>query len=198
MLDELGKELGEENISRLAPDERADALRLALAGKKALIIFDNLETLPEEERARLFQFLSRLPEGNKAIVTTRRRSDVDARIVRLDRLSHDEAMQLIQELAKKYPRLQRATHQEYENLYAITQGNPLFIRWIAGQLGRENSQCRTIAEACDFINKAPKGNDPLEYIFGDLLETFKENETKVLAALTYFTQPAKLKWLSPK
>ena len=44
MLDELGKELGEKNISRLAPDERADALRLALAGKKALIIFDNLET----------------------------------------------------------------------------------------------------------------------------------------------------------
>jgi tetratricopeptide (TPR) repeat protein len=196
MLDELGKELGEENISRLAPDERADALRLALAGKKALIIFDNLETLPEDERTRLFQFLSRLPEGNKAIVTSRRRSDVDARIVRLDRLSHDEAMQLIEELAKKYPRLGRATHQEYEDLYAITQGNPLFIRWIAGQLGRENSQCRTIAEACDFINKAPKGNDPLEYIFGDLLKTFKENETKVLAALTYFTQPAKLKWLA--
>ena len=93
MLDELGKELGEENISRLAPDERADALRLALAGKKALIIFDNLETLPEEERVRLFQFLSRLPEWDKAIVTSRRRSDVDARIVRLDRLSHDEAMQ---------------------------------------------------------------------------------------------------------
>ena len=196
MLDELGKELGEENISRLAPDERADALRLALAGKKALIVFDNLETLPEEERVRLFQFLSRLPEGNKAIVTSRRRSDVDARIVRLDRLSHDEAMQLIQELAKKYPRLGRATYSEYEDLYAITQGNPLFIRWIAGQLGRENSQCRTIAEACDFINKAPKGNDPLEYIFGDLLETFTESETKVLAALTYFTQPAKLKWLA--
>ena len=196
MLDELGKELGEENISRLAPDERADALRLALAGKKALIIFDNLETLPEDERVRLFQFLSRLPEGDKAIVTSRRRSDVDARIVRLDRLSHDEAMQLIEELAKKYPRLGRATHQEYEDLYAITQGNPLFIRWITGQLGRENSQCRTIAEACDFINKAPKGNDPLEYIFGDLLETFTESETKVLAALTYFTQPAKLKWLS--
>ena len=171
-------------------------LRLALAGKKALIIFDNLETLPEEERVRLFQFLSRLPEGNKAIVTSRRRSDVDARIVRLDRLSHDEAMQLIEELAKKYPRLGRATHQEYEDLYAITQGNPLFIRWIAGQLGRENSQCRTIAEACDFINKTPKGNDPLEYIFGDLLETFTESETKVLAALTYFTQPAKLKWLA--
>jgi tetratricopeptide (TPR) repeat protein len=196
MLDELGKELGEDGLEKLPPDDRPNELRLALAGKKALIIFDNLETLPEEERTRLFQFLSRLPEGNKAIVTSRRRTDVDARIVRLDRLSHDEAMQLIDELAKKYPRLQRATPKEYEDLYGITQGNPLFIRWIAGQLGREGSQLRTISEAVAFIDKAPKNNDPLEYIFGDLLETFTADETKVLAALTYFSLPAKLKWIA--
>ncbi|NOH03636.1 MAG: ATP-binding protein [Chloroflexi bacterium] len=196
MLDELGKELGEDNLEKLPPDDRPDELRLALAGKKALIIFDNLETLPEEERTRLFQFLSRLPEGNKAIVTSRRRTDVDARIVRLDRLARDEALQLIAELAAKYPRLDRASQKEREDLYEITQGNPLFIRWIAGQLGRAGSQCRTIAEACAFIDKAPKGNDPLEYIFGDLLETFTADETKVLAALTYFTQPAKLKWIA--
>ncbi len=196
MLDELSKELGEIKLSHLALDERANALRLALAGNKVLIVFDNLETFPEEERVRLFQFLSRLPEGNKAIVTSRRRSDVDARIVRLDRLSYDEAMLLIQELSRKYKKLERASPKEYEDLYAITKGNPLFIRWIAGQLGREGSQLRTIDEAVKFIDKAPKGNDPLEYIFGDLLETFTENETKVLAALTHFAQPAKLNWLA--
>ncbi|MFZ5855393.1 MAG: DUF4062 domain-containing protein [Chloroflexota bacterium] len=196
MLDELGKELGADGLEKLAPDERPNELRLALAGKKALIIFDNLETLPEDERTRLFQFLSRLPEGNKAIVTSRRRTDVDARIVRLDRLARDEALQLIAELAAKTPRLARASQKEREDLYEITQGNPLFIRWIAGQLGREGSQCRTITEACTFIDKAPKGNDPLEYIFGDLLETFTADETKVLAALTYFSLPAKLKWIA--
>lgn len=196
MLDELGKELGADGLEKLPPDERPNQLRLALSGKKALIIFDNLETLPEDERTRLFQFLSRLPEGNKAIVTSRRRTDVDARIVRLDRLARDEALQLIAQLAAKTPRLARASQKEREDLYEITQGNPLFIRWIAGQLGREGSQCRTIAEACAFIDKAPKGNDPLEYIFGDLLETFTADETKVLAALTYFSLPAKLKWLA--
>ncbi|HKU73010.1 MAG TPA: DUF4062 domain-containing protein [Pyrinomonadaceae bacterium] len=196
MLDELGKELGADGFEKLAPEARPNELRLALAGKKALIIFDNLETLPEEERTRLFQFLSRLPGGNKAIVTSRRRTDVDARIVRLDRLARDEALQLIAELAAKTPRLARVSQKEREDLYQVTHGNPLFIRWIAGQLGREGSQCRTIAEACAFIDKAPKGNDPLEYIFGDLLETFTVNETKVLAALTYFSLPAKLKWIA--
>src|SRR5262249_41138512 len=35
MLDELGKELGEMGLEQLPPDNRPDALRLALVGKKA-------------------------------------------------------------------------------------------------------------------------------------------------------------------
>ncbi len=42
----------------------------------------------------------------------------------------------------------------------------------------------------------PKDNDPLEFVFGDLLDTFTEHETAVLAALTYFTQPAQTKWIA--
>lgn len=196
MLDELGKELGEEGLEKLPPDERANALRMTLAGKKTLIVFDNLETLPKEERARLIQFISRMPRGNKAIITSRRSAEIQALPIRLDRLSYDEAMELVNQLAKKNRLLARASQKEREDLYEITQGNPLFIRWIAGQLGRTGSQCRTIADACAFIDKAPKGNDPLEYIFGDLLETFTADETKVLAALTYFSLPAKLKWIA--
>jgi hypothetical protein len=140
MLNELALELGEDSIPRLAPDERPDPLRMAMSGKKILIVFDNLETLPEEERVRLFQFLSRLPAGNKAIVTSRRRADVDARIIRLDRLLHNEAMQLVDELAERYPRLRRAAQQERDELYEIRMA----IRSEAGlgQLGR-GSQCRT-------------------------------------------------------
>ncbi len=194
MLDELGKELGVENLERLAPEKRPDELRRALAGKKALIVFDNLETLTEEERTRLFQFLARLPDGNKVIVTSCRRKDANP-IIRLGGLSRDESMVLVEELAKYNRLLSRASQQERDDLYSMTHGNPLLIRWIAGQLGRTGSQCRTIADACAFIEKSPKDNDPLEYVFGDLLETFTENETLVLAALTYFTKPAKLKWL---
>ena len=184
MLNELALELGEEGISRLAPDERADPLRMAMAGKKTLIVFDNLETLSEDERTRLFQFLSRLPEGNKAIATSRRgRRDIDARSVRLDRLQRDEALQLIEKLAETNPRLAREKKDEYQKLYEVTNGNPLLIKWVCGQLGREGSAMYTIAEAYKFIENAPKGNDHLEYIFGDLLETFTESETKILAAL---------------
>ena len=197
MLDELALELGENEIPRLAPDERTNQLRMAMAGKKTLTVFDNLETLQENERDRLFQFLSRLPEGNKAIATSRRRRpDIDARAIRLDRLSADEALQLMNELANNNLRLARENETARRKLYEITNGNPLLIKWVCGQLGREGSAMHTIEEVCAFIDKAPKDNDPLEYIFGDLLETFSESEMKVLAALTHFTQPAKLKWLS--
>lgn len=194
LLAELARELGEPDIARCDPAERANTVRRTLAGKRALIVIDNLETLDETERMRVFQFLGRLPEGNKAIVTSRRRSDVDARIIRLDRLPQADALLLLDELAARNRLLARATAAERQALYELTHGNPLLIQWTAGQLGR--GQCRTVADACDFLQKAPPGNDPLEYIFGDLVESFTESETKVLAALAHFTQPAKVEWVT--
>ncbi len=200
LLTELARELGEENIAQIDPNERANAVRRALADVRALIVIDNVETFPEPERARLYQFLSRLPAACKAIVTSRRRADIDARVVRLDRLERKDALDLMAELARSgnNRHLQKSTEKERGDLYEITNGNPLLIKWAAGQLGREGSQCRTISEACAFLKSAPPSgdNDPLEFIFGDLLDTFTESETAALAALTHFTQPAKVEWIA--
>lgn len=196
LLSELARELGEDGIAKIPENERANTVRRILADRHALIIIDNLETFTETERKRVFQFLGRLPSSNKAIVTSRRRTDVDARIVRLDKLSREAAMEFIAELAKKNKLLARATQTERDHLYGTSNGNPQIIKWIVGQLGRKESKCRTIDDACKFIENAPKDNDPLEYIFGDLIETFTPDETAVLAALTHFTQPAELKWVS--
>jgi nucleoside phosphorylase/tetratricopeptide (TPR) repeat protein len=196
LLTELGRELGDEDIGKTDPNVRANEVRRALTGVRALIVIDNVETFAEPERVRLYQFLSRLPPACKAVVTSRRRADVDARVVRLDRLEKQDALDLIGELAKNNRWLQKTTEEERTNLYEITNGNPLLIKWAAGQLGRPGSQCRTIAEACAFLASAPPDNDPLEYIFGDLLETITESEMAVLSALTHFTQPAAVKWIA--
>jgi nucleoside phosphorylase/tetratricopeptide (TPR) repeat protein len=196
LLSELAYELGEEELARLAPNERVNAVRRVMADKHALIIIDNVETFDEQERVRLYQFLSRLPITCKAIVTSRRRTDIDARIVRLDRLALKDSLDLMAELSTSNRHLARTDEKQRQDLYEITGGNPLLIKWVVGQLGREGSHCRTIAEACEFIKSAPKDNDPLEYIFGDLLDTFTESETSVLAALTHFTLPAKVEWIA--
>ncbi len=196
LLAELARELGSEGIERLAPDERAREVRRLLENSHALVIVDNLETFDEKERERLFQFLRRLPRSCKAIVTSRRRTDVAAEIVRLDRLKKDDALKLIANLAARNQYLAWATAAEKEQLYEHAKGNPLLIVWLAGQLGRPGSRCHTIADACSYLNGAPADNDPLEFIFGDLLGTFTENETRVLVALTHFTLLAKVEWIA--
>ncbi|WLE99312.1 MAG: NB-ARC domain-containing protein [Candidatus Electrothrix communis] len=196
LLAELARELDAEEAARAEPDERAKAVHRALNGKRILLIIDNLETFSEAERIRLYQFLSRLPGGCKAVVTSRRRDDIDARVVRLDRLERQDALDLLTALAEDNRHLRKATEEEQDMLYGVTNGNPLLLRWTAGQLGRQGSQCRTVADACAFLENAPKGNDPLEYVFGDLLDTFTPNETAVLAALAHFSHPAPVEQLA--
>jgi tetratricopeptide (TPR) repeat protein/pimeloyl-ACP methyl ester carboxylesterase len=196
LLTELARELGQENIAQIDRNERAKAVHHALTDVRALIVIDNVETFPERERDRLYHFLSCLPAACKAIVTCRRRADIDARVIRLDRLERKDALDLMAELARNNRHLQKATEYERNDLYEITHGNPLLIKWVVGQLGREGSLCRTIPEACVFLETAPKGNDPLEYIFGDLIDTFTESEISVLAALAHFTQPAQVRWIA--
>lgn len=90
--------------------------------------------------------------------------------------------------------LDRAGEAERTALYEQTAGNPLLLRWVAGQLGR--GSCRTLADALDFLRSCPPDNDPLEFVFGDLVNEFTEPETKILCALTYFTLPAKVEHLA--
>ena len=197
LLSELACELGDDAIAKMDPNLRANEVRRLLADKHALLIIDNLETFDEKtERPRVFQFLSRLPRLCKALVTSRRRIDTPAEIIRLDKLERDDALKLIVCIAERNRYVAKTTEAERVELYEITRGNPLLIEWLAGQLGNPKSQCRTVADACHFMETAPKDNDPLEFVFGDLLDTFTEHETAVLAALTYFTQPARVKWIA--
>jgi tetratricopeptide (TPR) repeat protein len=97
----------------------------------------------------------------------------------------------------------RLATEERDRLYAETGGNPLLLTWTAGQLGRTTGRCRTIGEAIERLQEAHRlqklsqKNDPLDFIFGDLVESFTADEIAVLAALVHFTQPARVDWLLP-
>ncbi len=186
MLNTIARELGKPDIAITTEEERAEVVLRALRGADVLLLLDNLESLPELDRDQLFAFLNRLPRGCNSIVTSRRRTDASAVIVRLDKLDWLAAYELITELAKNNDRLRLASKAEQRALYEETGGNPLLIRWVVGQLERGR---RTVAAALEFLRGAPAGNNPLGFIFGDLLDTFTLNETKVLAALAHFTTP---------
>jgi tetratricopeptide (TPR) repeat protein len=198
MLNELAYELGEDSIPKLPEGDRASTLRRALTKQRALIIFDNLENMEDRESLKLYQFLSLIPEGNKALVTSRRRSDVDVKTIRLNRLNPHEVKALIDELAKINPLLRSISDEEKTLLILHTGGNPLLIKWVAGQLGREHSNLKTIKEAISFMQQASRNNDPLEYIFGDLITTLSAPERLVLASLTHLGSATyeSIRWIS--
>lgn len=194
MLNAIARELGKAETTKTIEAERAEAVLRGLRDENVLLLLDNLETLSEQDRDQLFAFLNRLPRGCSAIVTSRRRSDASAVIIRLDKLDWPTAHELITELAKNNDLLRLASAEEQRALYDETGGNPLLIRWVTGQLGL--GRCRTIAAALGFLRSAPVGNNPLEFIFGDLLDTFTANEIKVLAALTHFTTAVEVKFIA--
>ncbi len=185
MLNAIARELGKPEIAKSPEIERSEAILRAIRDLDVLLVLDNLETLQESDRDQLFAFLNRLPSGCSAIVTSRRRAETSAIAVRLDKLEWPAARDLFAVLEKDNDRLARTTEPDRRALYEETGGNPLLMRWVAGQLGL--GRCKTIIAALAFLRSAPPGNNPLEFIFGDLLDTFTTNETKVLSALTYST-----------
>ncbi|HEX8502375.1 MAG TPA: tetratricopeptide repeat protein [Pyrinomonadaceae bacterium] len=194
MLNELSRELDRADITKAPEDDRIRLLLDALRGQRALLILDNLESLPKPDRDRLFTFVKRLPQGCKAILTSRRRIGSGSEELILQKLSREAALETLADLARRNPLLAKTNEDERVALYEQTAGSPLLLRWVAGQLGR--GSCRTFADALNFLRSCPPDNDPLEFVFGDLVNEFTEAETKVLCALTYFTLPAKVEHLA--
>ena len=191
---ELARELGRDDIVKVAEDQRPRLLLDALRGTQTLLVLDNLESLLKLERDTLFTFVKKLPAGCKAILTSRGRIGSGAEELILEKLSEQAALDTLAELATHNPHLARTSEAERLVLYRETGGKPLLLRWTAGQIGR--GHCLTFTDALDFLRSCPAGNDPLEFIFGDLVEDFSDAETRALCALTYFTLPAKVEHIA--
>jgi tetratricopeptide (TPR) repeat protein len=194
MLNELARELGKPDITKAPEDLRIRLLLDALRPTQTLLILDNLESLSKDDRDQLFTFVKRLPQGCKAILTSRRRIGSGSELLILEKLDQEAALETLADLARRNPLLAKTSEAERLTLYKQTGGKPLLLRWVAGQLGR--GSCRTFTDALHFLRSCPPDNDPLEFIFGDLVEEFTDEETKVLVAVTYFTLPAKVEHIA--
>ena len=183
-----------------AEHELADVVRHALASRPSLLVLDNLEHFNLAERRRIFDLLDTLPVHCRAIITSRRRDDTAARFIRLDQLAFADAQKLLADLCLRLPNTVQLTLQDQEQLHRETGGNPLLMIWLASQLGRVQGRSANLAQALERMHEAQKhnpNNDPLEFVFGDLVESFNPAELAMLAALSHFSQPAAISWLLP-
>lgn len=190
LLNELARELGHNEIAQTPEEQRPRLLHDALRGTHTLLVLDNLESLVKRERDVIFTFVDKLPMGCKAILTARGRIGSGGKEIILQKLREKAALATLAELAENNSALRRTSEADRLLLYRETGGNPLLLRWTAGQVGR--GSCLTLGDAIDFLRSCPKGNDPLEFIFGNLVEDLSNAETDVLCALIYFALPAKI------
>jgi tetratricopeptide (TPR) repeat protein len=189
LLNELARELDHAEIAKAPQDQRPRMLHDVLRGTRALLVLDNLESLVKRDRDIIFTFVEKLPLGCKAILTARGRIGSGGKEIILEELSEEAALATVAKLAESNSTLQRTNEEDRINLYRQTGGNPLLLRWTAGQIGR--GSCLTLGDAIRYLRSCPEGNDPLEFIFGNLVESFSEIEALVLCVLTFFTLPAK-------
>ena len=122
MLNEIARLLGLPHIAEKPEDERPALIKAAVQTEKVLLILDNLENLDKAQQNLLFEFVSDLPASCKAIVTSRRRTDVDARIIRLGKLDQDAALEYLEELSEGRELLKRASLEDRIHLYEETGG----------------------------------------------------------------------------
>ena len=194
LFNELARELGHPDIAKTPENERPAMLVYVLRGTKTLLILDNLESLRREERDVILTFVKRLPPGCKAILTSRARIGSAAEELTLDELGESPALEMLAKLAESNPVLAETGEAERRELYQLTGGKPLLLRWTVGQIGR--GSCLTLSDAITHLRSCPQRNDPLEFVFGYLVEDFSEAETHVLCALTYFNLPARVNHIS--
>lgn len=187
ILSEIARLIGQADIAKTPEPERARRLCDALASSGTLLILDNLEALTQAEQSDLVDFLEHLPRDCRAILTTRPCDALQLNKLPLPRLSQAAALECLAEMAARNELLAHASEVERDSLFKQTDGNPLLLRWTAGQLG--TGSCRTLADALAFLRSCPKGNDPLEFIFGDVLPGLSDAQVHVLATLTYPSEP---------
>jgi tetratricopeptide (TPR) repeat protein len=190
-LNETARVLGETGIAKLAGDDKRRALIDNLRGKRALLVYDNLETLEKEEQEALANFLRELPQECKAIITSRRRGGEGAVWLRLEKLEWEAARSIIESEMARDPQLARKLERvgatRWQELYDETKGSPLALMHTLGLLRVR------ISLTFDGALKLLRGNpdpDLQKFIFQEARKELTANDENALRALSFFIPSA--------
>ena len=194
---EFARLLGETNVARISDaTARRRALLDALRGRRALLIWDNLETLTAEEQNQIAEFLRKLPAPNKAIITSRL-TDESALTLHLDKLTLTDATALMHQIGQRQPQVAQELHQAGQTgqqaLYDAADGNPLALDWTLGLIAQKGY---SFATALARLQDGVRSSDLYRFLFAVAVDGLVAIDRFLLAALSVFFSPATLAALS--
>ena len=191
-LNETARVLGQPGIAKLTGNEKRRALldALRVRSTRALLIYDNLETLSKEEQEAMADFLRELPQGCKAIITSRRRGGEGAVWLRVEKLDWDAARGIIENemardagLANKL----RRVGSRWRELYDETNGSPLAL---VHTLGLMRVRAALTFDGALAMLRGNRNADLQKFIFQEARKELTENDKTALGALSFFVPSA--------
>jgi tetratricopeptide (TPR) repeat protein len=190
-LNETARLLGQPGIAKLAGDDKRRALLDALRETRALLIYDNLETLAKEEQEALADFLRELPQACKAIITSRRRGGEGAVLLRLEKLEWDAARSIIESEMERDPqlakKLQHAGETRWQELYDETKGSPLALMHT---LGLMRVRATLTFDGALSLLRGNRDPDLQKFIFQEARRELTANDEIAFRALSFFVPSA--------
>jgi tetratricopeptide (TPR) repeat protein len=146
LLDAVARTLDYPGIAQQPLEEKQARVQKLLQDKPYLLIVDNFETVTDDG---VRDFLLRLPEPSKALITTREQKLGQAWAVSLTGLTQAEALALIRYDGKRLglAALEQAGDDVLTRLYRATGGAPLAIKWAVGQIKQRGQSLDTVLAA---------------------------------------------------
>lgn len=190
-LNETAHVLGQTGIAQLAGEGKRRALLDALRSVRALLVYDNLETLTKEDQEATAEFLRELSQGCKAIITGRRRGGEGAVWLRLGKLEWGAARAIIESEMERDPRLagklRSAGETRWQELYDATGGSPLSLMHTLGLM-----RVRAVLTFDGALELLRGNRDPdlQKFIFQEARRELTINDQVALRALSFFVPSA--------
>jgi tetratricopeptide (TPR) repeat protein len=199
-LNESARLLQAPDITKLSGDKKTGdkkrrALFDVLCETRALLVYDNLETLGDSGQEALADFLRELlPSTCKAIITSRHPPDGEGAVrVELNRLKPKDAYAIIRskmkddsQLANK---LRRVNESRWRDLYNEIEGLPLALIYTLGLMRARPTL--TFDSALELLH-ANRNPDLLTFLFQTAQELFTRNDEFAVRLLSFFTPSATL------
>ncbi len=186
LFDTVARTLDYPGIAQKPVGEKRAAVRRLLQAKPYLLIVDNFETITD---ASVQDFLIKLPEPSRVLITTREQVLFDAQMLSLKRLTESEGLALIRKQGTRLgvTSVEQAEDKMLLRLYEATGGAPLAIKWAVGQIRRRGQSLDKVLAALQNAR-----GDVFEAMFARSWLLLSDAARNILMLLSIF--PAATSW----
>jgi len=191
-VNETARALGQSGIAKLDGETKRKTLLDALVTCRALLIYDNLETLTKGEQEALADFLRFLPQSCKAILTSRRQGGEGALWQRLEKLDWQDSYKIIIHEIERDINLKaklQLVETRWQELHDATGGSPLALINTLG-LMRVKVTLGFDDALSLLLRGAESKSDLQKFIYEEASKELGPNDTVVLNALSFFVPSA--------